>query len=600
MILTALANYYEQLRREHPDEVPEQGWSRVKVTHLLVLSGKGELLNIIPAPDKDGWMKRVPEQDGRSGTKPKPYLLADKSKFILGVDAEGVTKQSREYFDASKEAHLKVFSQVDSAAACAVCEFFRRWDPEKALDNDGVSRIGMKSLGKGTLAFWYESKDVAKDDGIVAAWEKQYKDDVSEVEKRICLATGKRAPIARIHPVINGVQGATNQPRLVNFNINVSDSYGHKKGFNAPVSQSAAFAYGAALNFLTKKENSLHHVNIGDMTVVYWSEHADEANSSFMSFSLGGAPEDLFPHFVDETSDFELDAVMGALSHGHLPNLKGLDSDATFHVLGLAGGKARITARFYAHCEFGVMLNNVMKHYEHLAIACNSQNSGFISPRNILKAAEASQDAVSKASWAQYTPLLQAVLNGTAYPEGLFRRILSRASIPGIDEETLHVQAAFIKAYLIRNAHYIEEGTMEELDEKRQSVPYSLGQLFAVLEYAQLKSSPTKLNSTIKDKYFGAVLSSPARVFPELIKKAEHHMKAIRSNSPELATYIDKTIAEKLLVFKDDDISFSTFPKHLSLYEQGDFILGYYHEKIAHTQKDGPTEATEQTAIENR
>src|SRR6516162_5368630 len=84
----------------------------------------------------------------------------------------------------------------------------------------------------------------------------------------ICLVSGNRAPIARLHPSIKGVWGA--QPAgasLVSFNLDAFTSYGHEQGENAPVSEAAAFAYTTALNHFLER-GSAQRIQIGDASTV--------------------------------------------------------------------------------------------------------------------------------------------------------------------------------------------------------------------------------------------------------------------------------------------------------------------------------------------
>ena len=62
----------------------------------------------------------------------------------------------------------------------------------------------------------------------------------------LCLVTGERAPIARIHPAIKGIRarGASQDAdSIVAFNRKAFESYGHEQGDNAQVSERSAFAY---------------------------------------------------------------------------------------------------------------------------------------------------------------------------------------------------------------------------------------------------------------------------------------------------------------------------------------------------------------------
>lgn len=106
------------------------------------------------------------------------------------------------------------------------------------------------------------------------------------------------------------------------------------------------------------------------------------------------------------------------------------------------------------------------------------------------------------------------------------------------------------------------------LNEESNYMPYVLGRLFSVLEATQQAANPG-INSTIKDRYFNSACSTPASVFPLLLKLANSHLKKMATGSQ---VYHNKSISD--LIGKIG----MTFPQTLSLQEQGTFILGYYHQ----------------------
>ena len=584
MILTALVNYYEQLRREHPDEVPEQGWSRVKVTHLLVLSKEGELLNIIPAPDKDGWMKRVPERVKRSSGI-APNLLADTSSYLLGIDNKGKPERAKRCFGAAKQVHLEAFAQVSSAAGVALCAFFETWDPETACSNEVVAQESDGLLAGGNLSFVLdgaEMHDIADDEEVARAYANLSEAGGEECAVMRCLATGERAPIARLHPAVKGVPGAQAVASLVGFNNPAFESYGHdgEQGFNAPVSVGAAFAYTAALNYLIKSPQ--HHVRIGDTTVVYWAERGDATNSALMSLLLGARVEGLSLRMADGTQDAELDGILGALSAGKVPNVQGLDRSAPFHVLGIDPNAARISVRFYERNTFGVMLDNVMRHCQRLSIVHAPWQREYLSPYWIVQAAENPKARNPVVSSELGGALLRSILTNTRYPESLYANIMLRLRATQDDEETHTVKvsyerAAFIKAYLIRNAEIYEEGTMETVNAERDEIAYVLGRVFWVLEDTQHVAN-SDINATISDKYFDTACTTPALVFPMLLSLSKKHLRKVKRDKPGLAYNLEAK-QEALLA------CIESFPKSLSNTAQGDFVLGYYHQKNADIQE---------------
>ena len=78
--------------------------------------------------------------------------------------------------------------------------------------------------------------DYAQDDADVKkAWDIHNSGESKDVEG-ICLVTGERAEIARIHRGIKGVPGAQSSgAALVSFNAPAFESYGKEQSYNAPV-----------------------------------------------------------------------------------------------------------------------------------------------------------------------------------------------------------------------------------------------------------------------------------------------------------------------------------------------------------------------------
>lgn len=103
--------------------------------------------------------------------------------------------------------------------------------------------------------------DYAQDDSdIKAAWENSIEAN-GEEQTGICLVTGERTEIARIHRGIKGVPGAQSSgAALVSFNAPAFESYGKEQSYNAPVGKYAEFAYTTALNYLLSKGK---HIFIG-------------------------------------------------------------------------------------------------------------------------------------------------------------------------------------------------------------------------------------------------------------------------------------------------------------------------------------------------
>ena len=108
------------------------------------------------------------------------------------------------------------------------------------------------------------------------------------------------------------------------------------------------------------------------------------------------------------------------------------------------------------------------------------------------------------------------------------------------------------------------------LDIDNPSTAYRLGRLFATLEKIQEEASGGTLNSTIRERYYGAASSTPVAVFTTLLRLKNHHLAKLASKGR--VVNFEKLLAEIIGGIAD-------FPAHLTLQNQGRFAVGYYHQR---------------------
>ena len=115
-------------------------------------------------------------------------------------------------------------------------------------------------------------------------WEEKLRIEEEET-KEVCLVTGERAEISRIHTAIKGVQGAQSSgAALVSFNAPSFESYGKEQSYNAPVGKYAMFAYTTALNYLLAQREYVFM--LGDTTIIFWAEDGEEMYQSLFRDSM--------------------------------------------------------------------------------------------------------------------------------------------------------------------------------------------------------------------------------------------------------------------------------------------------------------------------
>lgn len=112
---------------------------------------------------------------------------------------------------------------------------------------------------------------------------------------------------------------------------------------------------------------------------------------------------------------------------------------------------------------------------------------------------------------------------------------------------------------------------------------YQLGRLFAVYELAQ-RSALGKVNASIRDRYFGAASATPASVFPIIVRGAQNHLAKIRKEKPGWAYLIEKELEE--IYAHIEPVEPLSLPRSLRLSDQGEFAIGYYHQRATKLRND--------------
>ncbi len=598
MILTALNEYYTRLVAA--DRAPPYGFTDEGISAELVLAQDGCLVAVNDIRDASGkkprpMRLRVPQSFKRPGTTPKPFFLWDKTAFVLGV-TEGGGKdeiaQTPEQHEAFKDFHRETLSGSQDEGLRALLAFLGLWKAENLNREPAFPR---DLLGQNVVfRLNGEQRYLHDRPAAQALWSKLISD--GEAHPGQCLVTGERGPIARLHGIaIKGVDGAqTSGASIVSFNLDAFESYAKTQGFNAPVSQAAAFAYSTALNYLLRPSaRNRQRLKIGDSTVVFWALANNEAHATHA--------EDLFAAMAnppdDEQEAERVRVVLKEVAQGRpLARIDpALEADTRFHVLGLAPNAARLSIRFWQAGTLENFAARFAEHYQDLLI----EPQPWRTPPAVrwLLRETAPQGDLENVPPQLAGELMRSILSGARYPRSLLANVIMRMRAePEVNRMQLGVRAALCKAVLTRDTRKgfrqaeIEVPTM--LNETDTNAGYRLGRAFAVLESAQRAALGTQVNATIRDRFYGSASSTPAMVFPILVRDAGHHFSRLRKDGRGgLAFTMERTLANILSTFG------SEFPRSLRLEDQGRFAIGYYHQRFSRTDEavNGPTNGDETT-----
>lgn len=568
MILQALVKYYENLAEQ--GKVSRPGWCHAKVSYEINLSSEGDIIGITSRKIEDMRGKKavwvpanlvVPEMVTRSSGVAANFLC-DNSKYMLGIDAEGANPRVMDCFQATKEKHGQILQSAQGKTAQAILAYFEKWDPEKAAEHPVIRENWEELTEGGNLIFSVEGQEAQDDPEICDCWEN-YRAQNDGEDNGICLVTGKKAEISRIHKAIKGVPGAQSSgAALVSFNAPSFESYGKEQSYNAPVGKYAEFAYTTALNYLLSQRDYIF--SLGDSIIVYWAESGKEQyQKCFLNMFRPTKDnqkklKDIFDSLKEDTKIYLEDAEM--------------DPKQNFYILALAPNAARLSVRFFYVNSFGNILQNIAEHYERLKIVKPArEEQDYLGIRDMLNETvnQKSKDKTPAPNMAAL--VLQAILSGGRYPASLYTDTLIR-----IRAECGNVnwkRAAIIKAVLIKNYNCMKGEAFMESNDDCKDVPYILGKLFCVLEEVQWEASNRTIKTTIRDRYFNSACATPAIIFPVLLKLKNSHMKKLERDKIGLKVDLEKKIT--CLMGKLPP----KLPERLTLQEQGEFSIGYYHQQ---------------------
>ena len=609
MILQALNDYY---RRKCDDADPAQrlpafGLEQKEIPFLLEITAEGELVQLLDTrtvnekKKKAAQIFRVP-LGCKKTSGVAANLLWDTLEYVLGVDAKDKPLRVAEqhaHFVARIEALPQ--SALDDAGIQAILKFFKRIDLPQ-LQAQPAWAPALESNAVMSFRLQGDIDLVCQRPAVVNAVLNMAAD--ADEPRAMCLVTGNDAPVQRLHASIKGVWDAQSSgANIVSFNARAFESYGktERQGENAPVSQAAAFAYTTALNHLLRKD-STQRLQVGDASTVFWADRGCGLES--VAADIFGDP----PKDDPDRGARAVQALYSAIASGRHG---GLDANNRFHVLGLAPNAARISVRFY-HClalpELGA---RIAQFFNDLDMVRGPSDPPCPSLKRLLQTVCLSTSSQPFGDIDRLAPnlggaILDAVFAGpdVPYPSAWLNAAVvrcraeqARKTAQGKQAPNVpYARAAVIKACLNRlirrssatpSESSAEKEFLPMLDLANTSPAYRLGRLFAVLERIQESSAggPGKLNSTIRDRYYGAASSTPVAVFTTLLRLKNAHLKKLAAGQ---AAWFEKLLGEILGAIAD-------FPRHLALPDQGRFALGYYHQRQDFFTKkiDDPTPLTE-------
>lgn len=552
MLLQRLREYSRRL------ELSPAMYQKSRIRWLIDLDGDGNLLGFVPtAEGREGQKDRGKEYMAphvlRSSTVVRPKLLADTAEYVLGLARD---PRKQEHVD---ECHRQFVDSVRDCAATtgektvrAVLRFLDRLDRTRlrlprefnpadllTFRIDGVLPIDLKAV----QAFWADKAGGREEGRGQPAGERIN-----------CLICGRRCtPVKRLQFKIKRIPGG--QPSgmaLISANVRAFESYGLEASLIAPTCQDCGERFSKAANALIEGEDT--HLTVGPLVYVFWTR----AELGFSVASILSRPE------PEQVRTLIASAFTGKEAAAKI-------DPAPFYATAFSASGGRVVVRDWLDTTVPEVRRHLGRYFALQRIVERDGSEG--TPFGLYTlAASTVRDVARELPPNLPKVLLHMALKGGPLPFWLLFQAVRR-NRAGQRITRARARAALIKMVLLSQERDFMEDLMVQLDPLNCDPAYLCGRLLAVLEAVQRAAVPGA-NTTITDRFFGTASSAPASVFGRLLRGSQPHLAKLRKERRGTYEALQRRLEEV-------QGALQSFPKTLTLEEQGLFGLGYYHQRAA-------------------
>ncbi len=515
-------------------------------------------------------------------TNLKPYLLVDEARYALGVPEIGKEEEVEllhsgfvslleDVCDATKAPYL-------SPILTYLNEFIDRAELAKIIKPRDVVTFSI-----GELPYPFERREMCK------FWAHHINSDCSSDVAGQCSVCREDKKLLKTLPLEITVLGENCQ--MSSFNWDAARSFGREKTINAQICAGCGLLAAQTLSHLLKNEQHSSIIARDDTR----GDSSNPLNNQIAVFWLEKKPD---PIIIDDTEVNIFDLITSPIIEEHRRpeavitlnllqemltrpwtgrEIKNRLEDNSFYLAVLSANKARLVIRDWMHTPIDSLLKYLDRYIRALRIVSPSGSSirAFSVPA-IINALRTSNPNIVRG-------LIRTAYSGHAVPSGCLENAVYRMRVgvrkskknmyPWRDGGDLHILTAVIKLALTYGTEEAKE--MEELDKRSANQSYLCGRLLAALEEIQQRAARYRLNTTLVERYIGSASTSPGTTFPQLIKLAESgHLPKIRKEHMGYGKM--REIMQDVCAGIDES---GGFPSVLSLRGQGEFMLGFYHQR---------------------
>lgn len=527
------------------------GYQEKPIRYIIDLDLAGANAHITDTrsgPKDRGLMLSVPHAKRSSGVR--PILFADYATYTLGIPREkDDPSRATQLLDAYRDLADALAQQAPSPEVQAVSAFLHRLPdtmPELPADFDPAANITFEVNGVRVAdlpevrAFWADELGLSAGAGANSPTLQ-------------CIVCGQMKPALRVHPLkIKGIlAGQSGGTDLISANNDAYFSYGLENSLIAPTCASCAEKYANGLNALLA----------GGKT------HTRVSGVEFICWVASGADTVVIESF-DEPESEEAVRVINTVYSGD-PNALREFEKQRFYAASLSGNGARTVVLSWLDITLADAYRSLAAYFRAQAIVAPDGTDPVRYSVRRLANAMVRDPQKQQAPRGDVAGLMRYALAGTPLPLDLLNQAVLRCRA---EQGVRRDRAALIKmVFVSRDEPFTRGGRMEQLNPDEKAPAYLCGRLLAVLDSIQRQALGNP-NTTIIDRFYGSASATPASVFGTLMRGAQPHLAKLRK---------DRRGAYAALSERLETISagLTSFPKTLTLEQQGLFALGFYHQR---------------------
>jgi len=521
--------------------------------------------------------------------KGKARLLLDKPEEVLNFDTNKIpNEKTKKSTNTKHQLFLDKLNEYKNIREIDPVFLFYNQNKINGLEKAQVAFpeqiTELKQIGNIAFRILGESERINEKEEIIEAliskFETNQKENVAKTGEIKCyICNGTEYPVIdQTHGMIKRVPaGQTAGCALVSYNEKVFESYGLKGNLNSSICTKCARLYVEGLNNLLSSGHEIkedgknkkyfkydHRKNLGaDTAVIFWTKQNQRVDEI---------------DFLEEPDDKIIGKLIDSVASGNEAIEKQIDNDL-FYSCTLSGAAARIAIRDWIEISLTEYRRNIVRWFDDIKIISFKEikYSSLYGLANSTTNKKITNDT-TQSRVATY--LWKAAIKGDTPPLWILSAVLKRIRIiENSDDKSkkdsfTKERAALIRLVLNRNYNQQKEGNMlkEKLDLENHKPAYLCGRIFAVLEHIQQAALGNDLNAGLRERFFSFASTTPSPAFGRLMKLSQNHLSKLRSDKPGYAVNLDKELQDLCILLVD-------FPTTLTLEEQGQFALGYYHQK---------------------